>query len=228
MQHPLARLFFISIFYLFIIPSFYAQSNARYLEKIGIDNGLSSNYPNNVIQDSKGFIWIGTNNGLNRYDGYQSTVFKYDANNSNTISDNLITSLLEDSNGNIWIGTSGGGLNLYDTTTGVITRFKHKKNDSTSISNDVILQIYEDRQSRFWVGTKNGLNLLDRSTMTFKSWLQPNKCQTCKYSIKSIVEDNKGNLWIGDEFYGLYYFTPASGKFTTPHLKYSGEKAPFC
>jgi len=223
MQHPLARLFFFSIFYFFIIPNLYPQSNARYLEKIGTDNGLSSNYPNIVIQDSKGFIWIGTNNGLNRYDGYQSKVFKYDANNSNTISDNLITSLLEDSHGNIWIGTSGGGLNLYSTTTGVITRFKHKKNDSTSISNDVILQIYEDSQSRFWVGTKNGLNLLDRSTMTFKSWLQPNKCQTCKYSIKSIVEDNKGNLWIGDEFYGLYYFIPASAKFTKPHLKYSGE-----
>jgi len=223
MQHPLTRIFFTLIFYFLIISSLKAQTQSRFLEKIGIESGLSSNYPNSIIQDSKGFIWIGTNNGLNRYDGYQYKVFKYDANNTNTISDNLINDLLEDSKGNIWIGTSGGGLNLYNTTTGVITRFKHKRNDATSISSDVVLRIYEDSKLRLWVGTKNGLNLLDRSTMTFQSWLQPNKCQKCKYSIKGIVEDPKGNLWIGDEFYGLYYFTPSSGKFTKPHLKYAGE-----
>jgi len=218
----LAKIFLTLACYILLIP-INAQTNAGFLERIGIGNGLSSNYPNSIIQDSRGFIWVGTNNGVNRYDGYQYKVFKHNANNSNTISDNLITSLLEDSNGDIWIGTSGGGLNLYNSTTGIITRFNHKKNDSTSISNDVILQIYEDHKLRLWVGTKNGLNLLDRSTMSFQSWLQPNKCETCKYSIKSIVEDHKGNLWIGDEFYGLYYFKPSTGKFTKPHLKYSGK-----
>ncbi|MEP3838372.1 MAG: two-component regulator propeller domain-containing protein [Algibacter sp.] len=223
MKHVLSRIFFTSIFYVLILTNLNAQTTNHFVEQIGIEKGLSSNYPNSIIQDSKGFIWIGTNNGLNRYDGYQYKVFKYDANNTNTISDNLITNLLEDSYGNIWIATSGGGLNLYHTTTGVITRFKHKKNDATSISSNVVHQIYEDSKSRLWVATKNGLNLFDQSTMTFKSWLQPNNCQKCKYSIKAIVEDHNGNLWIGDEFYGLYYFNPSNGEFTKPHLKYTGE-----
>ncbi|KAA5827684.1 hypothetical protein FPF71_02250 [Algibacter amylolyticus] len=223
MAHFLSRIFFTIIFYTLIITSLNAQSNNKFLEQIGIEKGLSSNYPNNIIQDSKGFIWIGTNNGLNRYDGYQFKIFKYDANNTNTISDNLITNLLEDSNGNIWIGTSGGGLNLYNTTTDVITRLEQNTNDATSISSNIVNQIYQDSKSRLWVATKNGLNSLDPTTMTFKSWLQPNTCETCKYSIKGIVEDHKGNLWIGDEFYGLYYFNPESGEFTKPHLNYNGE-----
>ena len=223
MWHSISRIFFTSLFYILFILSLNAQSNNRFLEKIGIQNGLSSNYPSSIIQDSKGFIWIGTNNGLNRYDGYQSKVFKYDPNNINTISDNWITSLLEDSNGNIWIGTDGGGLNLYNTTTGAITRFKHNKDDSTSISSNLVLRIYEDSKLRLWVGTKNGLNLLDRSKLTFQNWLQPNACKKCEYSVRAIAGDNKGNLWIGDEFNGLYYFTPSNGKFAKPHLKYSGD-----
>lgn len=200
-----------------------AQSNNQFLEKIGIENGLSSNYPTCIIQDSKGFIWTGTNNGLNRYDGYQSKVFKYNPNNNNTISENWITSLLEDSNGNIWIGTEGGGLNCYNTTTDVITRFTHKKNDSTSISSNAVHRIYEDSKLRLWVGTSNGLNLLDRSKLTFQHWMKPNACQNCEFSVKALTGDHKGNLWVGDEFQGLYYFTPSSGEFTKPHLNDSKE-----
>ncbi|MDB2606351.1 ATP-binding protein [Zobellia sp.] len=200
-----------------------AQSSNQFLEKIGIEKGLSSNYPTSLIEDSKGFIWIGSNNGLNRYDGYKPKVFKYDPKNSNTISENWITSLLEDSNGNIWIGTEGGGLNLYDTTTGDITRFTHKKNDSTSISSNVVHRIYEDSKSRLWIATKNGLNLLDRTKQTFQHWKQPKECQNCDYSVKAVAEDEKGNLWVGDEFQGLYYFIPSSGKFTKTPLSDSDD-----
>ncbi|MBO0589966.1 GHKL domain-containing protein [Cellulophaga sp. E16_2] len=199
------------------------QSKSQFLEKIGIENGLSSNYPTCIIEDSKGFIWIGSNNGLNRYDGYQSRIFKYDPNNSNTLSENWITSLLEDKDGNIWIGTEGGGLNQYNTATDVITRFTHRKNDSTSISSNVVHRIYEDSQARLWLGTKNGLNLLDRDKLTFQHWIQPNECQNCEFSLKAITEDHKGNLWVGDEFQGLYYFIPSTGTFSRPHLNSSNK-----
>ncbi|WP_158973617.1 sensor histidine kinase [Cellulophaga sp. L1A9] len=223
MQHPPSNIFFATVFFILLALNLNAQSKNQFLEKIGIENGLSSNYPTCVIEDSKGFIWIGSNNGLNRYDGYQSKIFKYDPNNSNTISENWVTSLLEDKEGNIWIGTEGGGLNHYNTATDVITRFTHKKNDSTSISSNIVHRIYEDSQSRLWLGTKNGLNLLDRDKLSFQHWIQPNKCQHCEFSLKAITEDEKGNLWIGDEFQGLYYFTPSTGKFTRPHLNDSDE-----
>lgn len=223
MQRFPIRAFLTSVLYILIILGLNAQSHNQFLEKIGIENGLSSNYPTCIIEDSKGFIWAGSNNGLNRYDGYQSKVFKYDPNNSNTISENWITALLEDSNGNIWIGTEGGGLNFYNTTTDVITRFTHRKNDSTSISSNTVHRIYEDSKLRLWVATNSGLNLLDRSKGTFKRWIQPNECANCEFSVKAITEDQKGNLWIGDEFQGLYYFTPSSGKFTKPHLNNTNE-----
>ncbi|KAB1070902.1 GHKL domain-containing protein [Tamlana haliotis] len=223
MQKSTAHIFLALVFYILMTPSIYAQGNASFFEKIGIKNGLSSSYPTSIIQDSKGFIWIGTNNGLNKYDGYQSKIYTYDANNNNSISDNWITSLLEDSYGNIWIGTDGGGLNLYNTTTGDITRFKHQGDTPNSISSDVILSIYEDNQNRLWVGTKNGLNLLDRSKLNFQHWKQPNTCEKCTYSVNSIYADDKNNLWIGDEYYGLYYFNTLNGEFTKPHLKYANK-----
>jgi len=223
MQHPPSNIFFATVFFILIAMNLNAQSKNQFLEKIGIENGLSSNYPTCVIEDSKGFIWIGSNNGLNRYDGYQSKIFKYDPNNSNTISENWVTSLLEDKEGNIWIGTEGGGLNHYNTATDVITRFTHKKNDSTSISSNLVHRIYEDSQSRLWLGTKNGLNLMDRDKLSFQHWIQPNECQHCEFSLKAITEDEKKNLWIGDEFQGLYYFIPSTGKFSRPHLNDSNK-----
>ncbi|QWX83006.1 GHKL domain-containing protein [Cellulophaga sp. HaHaR_3_176] len=225
MQRFSIRIFLTSVLYILTILGLNAQSSNQFLEKIEIKNGLSSNYPTSLIEDSNGFIWIGTNNGLNRYDGYKPKVFKYDPKDSNTISENWITSLLEDSNGDIWIGTEGGGLNLYNTTTGAITRFIHKKNDSTTISSDVVNRIYEDSKSRIWISTKNGLNLLDRSKQTFQHWIQPKECKNCDYSIKAVAEDDKGNLWVGDEFQGLYYFIPSSGKFTKTTLSDSNENA---
>ncbi|WP_405410118.1 two-component regulator propeller domain-containing protein [Maribacter sp. Asnod1-A12] len=225
MQRFLIRIFSSSVLYLLTVLGLSAQSDNRFLEKIGIEKGLSSNYPTSLIEDSNGFIWIGTNNGLNRYDGYKPKVFKYDPENNNTISENWITSLLEDSNGNIWIGTEGGGLNLYNTTTGAITRYIHKKNDSTSISSDVVHRIFEDSKSRLWVGTRNGLNLLNRSQQTFQHWKQPKECQNCDYSVKALAEDDKGNLWVGDEFQGLYYFIPTSGKFTKTSLNSINKNA---
>ena len=225
MQCSLTNVLLTSALFLLFILGVNAQSDNQFLEKIDIEKGLSSNYPTCLIEDSKGFIWIGTNNGLNRYDGYKPKIFKYNPKNSNTISENWITSLLEDSNGNIWIGTEGGGLNLYNTTTGAITRFTHKKNDSTSISSDVVHRIYEDSKSRLWIATKNGLNLLNRSNQTFQHWKQPKACQNCDYSVKSLAEDDKGNLWVGDEFQGLYYFIPSTGKFTKTPLSASNENA---
>jgi len=134
------------VFYFLLITTIKAQTNTSFLEKIEI----SSNYPTSVIQDSKGFIWVGTNNGLNRYDGYRSKVYKYDAKKSNTISNDWITSLLEDSHGNIWIGTDGGGLNYYNTTTGVITRWKQPNECEKCIYS--VNGIIEDHKGNLWIG----------------------------------------------------------------------------
>lgn len=203
----------------------YAQSTTRNLDKIGSAIQLTSSYPNTMIQDSKGFLWVGTNNGLNRYDGYKNKVFKFEPDNENSISDNWVSHLLEDSEGNIWIGTEGGGLNLYQPATGMITRLQHDPKLRTSISSNTVQYLYEDHNERLWIGTKKGLNLLDKKTLTFQRWEQPSPCDECGHAIKSIAGDSDGNIWIGDEYNGLYCFSPQSETFTQPHLRYEGAQA---
>src|SRR6266702_1133369 len=91
-------------------------------EHIGTREGLSQININCIIQDSRGFMWVGARNGLNRYDGYKFVTYRYDSKNANTISNNMIVDLAEDSKGNIWIATQNG-LNRYDRNTGTFTRY---------------------------------------------------------------------------------------------------------
>src|SRR4051812_21342607 len=77
-------------------------------------NGLSHSYVSSTLQDSRGFMWFGTADGLNRYDGYKMVVYQHDNNDPQSISNNHITGIIEDANGDLWIGTLGGGLNKFE------------------------------------------------------------------------------------------------------------------
>ncbi|MEP7264283.1 MAG: two-component regulator propeller domain-containing protein, partial [Bacteroidota bacterium] len=126
-------------------------------EAITINDGLSQGMINCIFQDHFGFMWFGTNDGLNRFDGYKFTVFRYDANNPNSISGNLITSITEDSKGRLWIGTGLSGLNLFLMESESFIRFTNESTDN-SISNNRILSVQEDPTGAIWAGTSSGLN----------------------------------------------------------------------
>src|SRR5688572_25600722 len=108
------------------------SKNVRF-EQISLEEGLSQSVVNAILQDKQGFLWVGTDDGLNRYDGYEFKIYKPESNNPDSISDRTITSLLEDENGYLWIGTRAGGLNRYDPATGIFTHYFHNKNNSQSI-----------------------------------------------------------------------------------------------
>src|ERR1700679_2127867 len=114
------------IFLLFAILPYlgFSQNRTINFEHIGTREGLSQINVNCIIQDSRGFMWIGCRNGLNRYDGYKFITYRYDSKNDNSVSNNMITSLAEDRDGNIWIATQSG-LNKYDRNTGAFTRYLH-------------------------------------------------------------------------------------------------------
>jgi hypothetical protein len=95
------------------LPPPYTRGDIRF-EHITVEEGLSQNGAYSIIQDSKGFMWFGTQDGLNKYDGTSFTVYKHDPENSASISDNWIWTILEDRQGTLWIGTLSGGLNSYD------------------------------------------------------------------------------------------------------------------
>src|SRR5471030_2216435 len=102
----------------------FSQNQSLKFEHFGTREGLSQINVNCIIQDSRGFMWIGTRNGLNRYDGYKFITYRYDSKNSSSISNNMITDVAEDHDGNIW-ATTQSGLNMYNRNTGEFTRYMH-------------------------------------------------------------------------------------------------------
>jgi len=146
-----------------------AQNPARGIkfERIGLEQGLSQIAIYCALQDRQGFMWFGTENGLNQYDGYKFTVYKNDPQDSTSISDSWITSLFEDHTGTLWIGTPSGGLNRFDRDKEQFTRFNNDPNNPHSLSNSTVNVIYEDRAGTLWIGADRGLNKFDREKEQF-------------------------------------------------------------
>lgn len=162
-----------------------------------VENGLSNNNVNTLIQDKTRFIWFGTDDGLNRFDGYEIKVYRNNPNDKFSISENIIWALFEDHSGNLWIGTKTGGLNKYDVYS---DRFEHWDLDSTSTEEINITSIYEDSRKNIWIGTyRNGLYRFNPEQNKFEHWQNTtgNPKLLSDNFITSIVEDNKSNILIG-------------------------------
>jgi len=180
----------------------FAQTSNQTLrfDNLTIDNGLSNNTIRCILQDKKGFIWIATNNGLNKYDGYSFKQYKHVANNLTSLGDNRINTIYEDRQGVIWIGTRQGGLSVYNPKTDGFITYRQSKNQQNSINDNFILSIFEDSDNQLWIGTNSGgLNKFDRKTQTF-SYYTHNPALTngiISNCVTSIYEDAKKRLWIG-------------------------------
>lgn len=194
-----------------------SQNKEIKFEHLTPEMGLSQVTVHCILQDSKGFLWFGTEDGLNKYDGYNFTIFRHNENDTNSISDNFIWTICEDSNQDLWIGTSNGGLNKFDRAQQTFTRFKHDPDDSKSISQDDIRVIFEDSRKNLWIGTNNGgLNRFNREDGTFtkNKYSLTDENSISHNSIRDIVEDEFGFLWIGTNGGGLNRFNSVNGKFT--------------
>ncbi|MCK5278676.1 MAG: histidine kinase, partial [Cyclobacteriaceae bacterium] len=135
------------------------------------EEGLSQVTCKAILQDSKGFIWIGTTDGLNRFDGYQFKVFRHNPEDSTSLSNSFITSLLEDQLGNLWVGTNGGGLNLYMPESQSFRHFQKTVNDSSSLSDNKVMCLLENIQGNLWIGTYGGgLNLFLPGSQRFRQF----------------------------------------------------------
>ncbi len=176
---------------------------------LSIEDGLSQNTALKILQDHLGFIWIGTQDGLNRYDGYEFKVYRYDPDDTTGLSDNDISALYEDRSGTLWVGTKSGGLNQFDRTTGHFTHYRHDPNDPHSLSHNNVLTIYEDQSGLLWIGTRGGgLNKFNRDTEQFAPYQHdPNNPNSLSHdAVSSIAEDQSGFLWIATEGGGLNRF----------------------
>jgi signal transduction histidine kinase/ligand-binding sensor domain-containing protein/DNA-binding response OmpR family regulator len=188
-----------------------AQLNV-YTTALNSVNGLSQNTINCLYKDHYGFMWFGTQDGLNKYNGYTITVYKHNINNPRSLPANHITTICEDKNGNLWVGTRTAGLSRYNRSGDVFSNFQRSA-DPGSVSNNAINVIYKDKRSNIWVGTADGLNLFDAKSGKFKRFASiagdPNTLSGDV--ISSIFEDDDKRLWIGTSN-GLNLLDRATGK----------------
>ncbi len=157
-----------------------------------LSQGLSQSSVNAIVQDRQGYLWFGTQDGLNRFDGYSFTLFRAIPGDSASISDNYIWSLLEDGDGNLWAGTLSGGLNKYDPRQGRFTRYSSVHGDSSSLSENNVTALALDRTGRVLVGTwGGGLQVLDPRTGRFR------RLPIQERRVQCALTDHLGFLWIG-------------------------------
>lgn len=194
----------------------YGQRNRIPFEHIGTHEGLSQSNILSIIQDSRGFMWFGSWDGLNKYDGYKMTVYKNNPADINSLSNNYINSISENKNGNLWIATANG-LNYFDRNTELFIRYMHQGNNSNSIRCNNINKVMVDRQGMVWVCTAEGLDRFNTVSNRFEHITIPGiekDGPVSKAGIKNIFEDSKGNLWVSVINEGISLYNRQSRTFS--------------
>lgn len=180
------------------------------------NDGLSQGTVKAILQDKNGFIWIGTDDGLNKFNGYEFNVFHNNPSDSTTISNNDINAIIQDKEGIVWIGTNWG-LNSYNPITSKFTQFLQNPSKEHQLSDNVIQTILEDEYGIIWLGTENGgLVGYDKNINKFTVYKNNPKesASIPSNKVNCLIKARDGNIWIGTNE-GLVKFKKLSGIFVT-------------
>jgi ligand-binding sensor domain-containing protein/HPt (histidine-containing phosphotransfer) domain-containing protein len=209
LKHPL----FIG-FGLFLCIDAFSQQKTLQFKHLSLDNGLSSSIVRSVLQDYKGFMWLGTfDQGLNRYDGNKIIVYKNNPSDPNSLPENMVRALFEDHNKKLFIGT-GGGLSEYDRDLNRFINFKFEKASPLYNLAMSVYKIVEDTLGNLWLASDNGLFYFDRSNNKVVQYKHdPNiPGSISANTMEGLFFDKRGRLWVGTRK-GLNLFNPTTGTF---------------
>ncbi len=185
------RAYFVLLLLLCLLTGIFARTPIAepFLQHITVEQGLSQSSVYCVIQDRQGFMWFGTGDGLNKYDGYEMTVYRHRESDSNSLADNTVRAILEARNGILWIATSEG-INLYNKVTGTIKKIPIGWTET----------LFQDASGRIWIGTDGCLYYCDSSPDSIQRYQFPNEYKSWgeHLAIKSLYKDSDGNLWVGN------------------------------
>jgi signal transduction histidine kinase/ligand-binding sensor domain-containing protein/CheY-like chemotaxis protein len=207
----------LSIIFLLLFNTFLpAQEKNRPFRHLTTNQGLSQNNVTSIISDKRGFMWFGTLDGLNMYDGYKFIVYRNEPGNTGSLGHSSVRKIFEDKKGRLWIATDDGGLSLYNYETDRFTNFRHDPKNVKSISSNQVRSIAQDVKGNLWIATNGGgVNYFDIAKNTFVRYMnQPgNSGSVSSNSVASVFVDRRGTLWVGTKNKGLDMLDSKSGQF---------------
>src|SRR5271155_272916 len=188
-----------------------------YFEHLTMRDGLSMSTINSILQDSQGYVWLATESGLNRYDGYSVRQFSRERGNQHGLASDYIWSMAEDSHGDLWLATDGGGIAHFDRRTETFQSFRHDPARAESLASDSIRALLIDAKGYIWAGTKSaGLDVLDPRTGSIRHFAHRD---SDGYSLPSdaigaLYADRLGRIWVGSDG-GLSRYDPMTDGFVS-------------
>jgi ligand-binding sensor domain-containing protein/two-component sensor histidine kinase len=214
------------LFFAFLCVAPLCAEHVPKLLNLSYTQGLSQNSVWSILRDRQGFMWFGTDDGLNKFDGYTFKIYRHDKRDSTSLLHNTVRALLQDHTGLIWIGTSGG-VNVLDPVTGRLTAYRYSPDDPAGLSGELVTRMVEDNDGNIWVGTHmDGLCKFDRSAKKFKVFTgtlsEPNTLPN--NSVTALYADHEGVIWVGTVEGGISRYNASDETFTVyaPGKKGSG------
>ncbi|MGO8854890.1 MAG: two-component regulator propeller domain-containing protein [Steroidobacteraceae bacterium] len=180
-----------------------------------VDDGLAQNTVYATLQDSEGFLWIATQNGLDRYDGYTLRHFAHQRRAANGLPSSYVYAIAEDRSGNLWLAVKDGGIARFNPRTEKFTNFRHDPNNPTTISSDAARQLLIDHDDKIWIATAGGgLSVLDPTTGRAQRFRHdPTRADSLNNdTVGAVAQDREGRVWVGTDG-GLDLWIPQTHGF---------------
>lgn len=202
--------------FLFSLPvSLFCQANQIKFDHITVEDGLSHSSVFEIMQDSKGFLWFGTQDGLNKYDGYSFKVYKYSPFDTTSLQDNWVQSVVEDKNGLLWVGTHNSGVFKFDRDNETFVNYKNIRSNHHSLANNRVWDVFIDSENVLWVGSSGGLSRFDAKQNRFENYSNKSgdPYSFGPFAANCIYESSKDALWVGTWGGGLVKFDKKTSRF---------------
>jgi len=182
-------------------------------DRLWLDEGLSQSNVLAVHQDREGLLWVGTENGLNRFDGYEFRHYRRERGNPEALANDFIFDIAEDADGHLWLATNGGGLARMDRVRGTFTSYRHDPEAPTSIGSNIVRRVFVDRDGSVFAGTRSaGLSRLDPESGRFTRYAMP-AAGEAQENVFAIMRDAAGDMYVGGDF-GIVRLDTETGETT--------------
>ena len=186
-----------------------------YFEHLTMRDGLSQSTVMSILQDSQGYLWLATESGLDRYDGYSVRAYRRERGNERGLASDYIWTIAEDARGDLWLATVGGGVARWDRKTDLFQQFRHDPADPHSLASDAVRTLLIDAKGRIWVGTfEHGLDVLDPHTGKPQHFRhrKGDPRSLPSDAVFTLYSDRAGRIWVGTEG-GLSRYEPSTNDF---------------